>query len=608
MNETPESAADALYRIRHSLAHVMAQAVLEMREGSTLGFGPPVADGFYYDFILSEPLTEEDFPEIERHMRRILKKGQRFYREDVPVEEGYRRLDEMGEPYKREYAQHLVETKALDRLTFYRNGPFLDMCDGPHVDVATAIPGDAFRLRSVAGAYWRSDANNVMMTRIYAWAFADKHALDGAVQAYEFAQERDHKKLGRQLDIFTFDDSVGRGLPLWMPNGTVIRDEIEKLAVELEFKAGYQRVVTPHIAKSTLYDQTGHLAHYHESMYPPMEVVEETPEGETIRESYMLKPMNCPHHHKIYASRLRSYRELPLRFAEYGEVYRWEASGAVSGLLRARMLSMNDAHIYCTEAQTRDVFREVISQYDEAYRILGLSNYYIRLSRWDPDDPNGREKYVDAPEDWRRTEQIIADLLMEMGVHYVDAPGEAAFYGPKIDVQFQTVTGRDESLSTVQLDFAVPPRLGLTYIGDDGAEHVPYCVHRAPFSTHERFVALLLEHFGGAFPTWLAPVQVQVLTVSEHFHDYARGIVERLRGKFVRAELASESDTVSKKIRNGITRKIPNLLVVGEKETAAGTVTLRRYGVKAQATMPLDAFESALMKTITKRALAFEMP
>ena len=608
MNETPESAADALYRIRHSLAHVMAQAVLEMREGSTLGFGPPVADGFYYDFIMSEPLTEEDFPEIERHMRRILKKGQRFYREDVPVEEGYRRLDEMGEPYKREYAQHLVETKALDRLTFYRNGPFLDMCDGPHVDVATAIPGDAFRLRSVAGAYWRSDANNVMMTRIYAWAFADKHALDGAVQAYELAQERDHKKLGRQLDIFTFDDSVGRGLPLWMPNGTVIRDEIEKLAVELEFKAGYQRVVTPHIAKSTLYDQTGHLAHYHESMYPPMEVVEETPEGETIRESYMLKPMNCPHHHKIYASRLRSYRELPLRFAEYGEVYRWEASGAVSGLLRARMLSINDAHIYCTEAQTRDVFREVISQYDEAYRILGLSNYYIRLSRWDPDDPNGREKYVDAPEDWRRTEQIIADLLMEMGVHYVDAPGEAAFYGPKIDVQFQTVTGRDESLSTVQLDFAVPPRLGLTYIGDDGAEHVPYCVHRAPFSTHERFVALLLEHFGGAFPTWLAPVQVQVLTVSEHFHDYAQGIVERLRGKFVRAELASESDTVSKKIRNGITRKIPNLLVVGEKETAAGTVTLRRYGVKAQATMPLDAFESALMKTITKRALAFEMP
>ena len=608
MSDAPDSPAGPLYRIRHSLAHVMAQAVLEMREGSTLGFGPPIADGFYYDFILSEPLTERDFPDLERRMRRILKKGQRFYREEVPVDEGYRRLEEMGEPYKREYAEELVGKKGLDTLTFYRSGPFLDMCDGPHVDTAKEIPRDAFRLRSVAGAYWRGDAKNVMMTRVYAWAFADKQALDEAVRAYELAQERDHKRLGRELDLFTFDDSVGRGLPLWMPNGTVIRDEIEKLAVELEFRAGYQRVATPHIAKSSLYDQTGHLDHYRDSMYPPMEVVEETPEGETVRETYMLKPMNCPHHHRIFASRLRSYRELPLRLAEYGEVYRWEASGAVSGLLRVRMLSMNDAHIYCTEAQTQDVFREVISQYDEAYRILGLSNYYIRFSRWDPEDPKGREKYVDAPEDWRRSERIIADLLEEMGVDYVDAPGEAAFYGPKIDVQFQTVTGRDESLSTVQLDFAVPPRLGLSYIGEDGAEHVPYCVHRAPFSTHERFVALLLEHFGGAFPTWLAPVQVQVITVSEHFHEYATGIVSRLREKFVRAELASESDTVSKKIRDATTRKIPNLLVVGERESAAGTVTLRRHGVKAQATMPLEVFEAALLDTIARRTLEFVMP
>ena len=608
MSDAPDSPAGPLYRIRHSLAHVMAQAVLEMREGSTLGFGPPIADGFYYDFILSEPLTERDFPDLERRMRRILKKGQRFYREEVPVDEGYRRLEEMGEPYKREYAEELVGKKGLDTLTFYRSGPFLDMCDGPHVDSAKEIPRDAFRLRRVAGAYWRGDAKNVMMTRVYAWAFADKQALDEAVRAYDLAQERDHKRLGRELDLFTFDDSVGRGLPLWMPNGTVIRDEIEKLAVELEFKAGYQRVATPHIAKSSLYDQTGHLDHYRDSMYPPMEVVEETPEGETVRETYMLKPMNCPHHHKIFASRLRSYRELPLRLAEYGEVYRWEASGAVSGLLRVRMLSMNDAHIYCTEAQTKDVFREVISQYDEAYRILGLSNYYIRFSRWDPEDSKGREKYVDAPEDWRRSERIIADLLEEMGVDYVDAPGEAAFYGPKIDVQFQTVTGRDESLSTVQLDFAVPPRLGLSYVGEDGAEHVPYCVHRAPFSTHERFVALLLEHFGGAFPTWLAPVQVQVITVSEHFHEYATGIVSRLRGKFVRAELASESDTVSKKIRDATTRKIPNLLVVGERESAAGTVTLRRHGVKAQATMPLEVFEAALLDTIARRSLEFMMP
>ena len=589
------------------LYHVLAQAVLEMREGSTLGFGPPIEDGFYYDFILTEPLTDADFPELERRMKKILKKGQRFYQEEVPLDAAFARLDEMREPYKREYAEELVEKNGLESLSFYRNGPFLDMCEGPHVETTRDIARDAFKLRNVAGAYWRGDSDNVMMTRIYAWAFADKAALDEAVCAFELAQERDHRKLGRELDLFTFDDEIGRGLPLWMPHGTVVRDELEKLAVELEFKAGYERVATPHIAKASLYDQTGHLEHYKESMYPPMEVVEETADGSSIRESYMLKPMNCPHHHKIYAARLRSYRELPLRLAEYGQVYRWEASGAVSGLARVRMLSMNDAHIYCTEEQTKEVFSEVIAEYDEAYRILGLRDYTIRLSRWDPDDPKGREKYVDAPDDWARSEAIIASLLDEMGIDYEDGPGEAAFYGPKLDVMFRTVTGKVEQLSTVQLDFAVPGRLGLTYIGDDGAEHTPYCVHRAPLSTHERMVALLIEHFGGAFPTWLAPVQVQVITVSDHFHGYAVGLVEKMRAGFVRAELGSESDTVSKKIRAATTRKIPNLLIVGEREAAAGTVTLRRYGIRQQATMPFEDFERALAKTIGNRALEFAL-
>ena len=607
MNADQIDGDQALYRIRHSLAHVLAQAVLDMRPGSTLGFGPPIKDGFYYDFILSQPITEADFPELERRMRRILKKGQRFYREDLAVNDAFARLDEMREPYKREYAAELVEKNDLDGLSFYRCGPFLDMCEGPHVETTRDIARDAFKLRSVAGAYWRGDSNNVMMTRIYAWAFADKALLDTAVSAYQLAQERDHKKLGRELELFLIDDDIGRGLPLWLPNGTVIRDELERLAVELEFKAGYQRVATPHIAKADLYARTGHLAHYKDSMYPAMEVVEETPAGEAVRETYMLKPMNCPHHHKIYASQLRSYRDLPLRLAEYGDVYRWEASGAVSGLARVRGMSMNDAHIYCTEAQVKDVFREVISQYDEAYRILGLVDYTIRLSRWDPDDPKGREKYVDAPDAWRHSEKIITELLDEMGIDYQDAPGEAAFYGPKIDVQFYTVTGRDETVSTIQLDFAVPPRLGLSYIGPDGAEHTPYCIHRAPFSTHERFIAFLIEHFGGAFPTWLAPVQVQVLTVSEHFGDYARAIVARLRANFVRAEMASESDTVSKKIREGTTRKIPNLLIVGEREVADGTVTLRRYGIKQQTTMPVAEFEAALAKTIADRALSFEL-
>ena len=605
MNAEELGLEDRLYRIRHSLAHVMAQAVLEMREGSTLGFGPPIEDGFYYDFVLSEPLAETDFPELERRMRRILKKGQRFYREDVPVAEAYARLKDMQEPYKREYAAELVAKNGLESLSFYRNGPFLDMCEGPHVDTTRDIPRDAFKLRNVAGAYWRGDADNVMMTRIYAWAFDSKEALDAAVNAYQLAQERDHKKLGRELDLFVLDDDVGRGLPLWLPNGTVVRDELEKLAVELEFKAGYQRVATPHIAKSELFARTGHLAHYKESMYPPMEVLEETPGGEAVRETYMLKPMNCPHHHKIFASRLRSYRELPLRLAEYGQCYRWEASGAVSGLARVRGLCMNDAHIYCTEAQVKEVFREVLSQCDEAYRVLGLSDYALRLSRWDADDPKGKEKYVDAPQDWQHTETIIAELLAEMGRDYEDAPGEAAFYGPKIDIQFRTVTGREETLSTVQLDFAVPPRLNLAYVGSDGQEHTPYCVHRAPFSTHERFVAILTEHFGGAFPTWLAPIQVQVITVSDQFGAYAQSLVARLRANFVRAEVASQSDTVPKKIREGTTRKIPNLLIVGEREVANGTVTLRRYGVKQQTTMSFEAFEAALRKTIAERSLDF---
>ena len=607
MNSSEQPADERLYRIRHSLAHVLAQAVLDMRPGATLGFGPPIADGFYYDFVLAEPLTEADFPELEQRMRRILKKGQRFYREDVPVADAYARLDDMREPYKREYASELVARNGLDSISFYRSGPFLDMCEGPHVDTTRDIARDAFKLRSVAGAYWRGDADNVMMTRIYAWAFASKQELDAAVSAYQLAQERDHKKLGRELDLFILDDDVGRGLPLWLPNGTVLRDELEKLAVELEFKDGYQRVATPHIAKQELFARTGHLAHYRESMYPPMDVVEETPDGEAVRESYMLKPMNCPHHHKIYAARPRSYRELPLRLAEYGQCYRWEASGAVTGLARVRGLCMNDAHIYCTEQQVKDVFREVLALCDDAYRTLGLSDYTLRLSRWDPDDPKGREKYVDAPDEWRRTERIIFELLAEAGTDFVDAPGEAAFYGPKIDMQFRTVTGREETLSTVQLDFAVPKRLGLAYTGNDGAEHTPYCVHRAPLSTHERFVAILIEHFGGAFPTWLAPVQVLLVTVSDPFAEYAQGLLKQLRGQFVRTELASQSDTVAKKIREGTVRKIPNILVVGEREAADGTVTLRRYGVKQQTTMPFAQFQQALAQTIAERRLAFAL-
>ncbi len=482
------------------------------------------------------------------------------------------------------------------------------MCEGPHVDTTKELPRDAFKLRSVAGAYWRGDSDNVMMTRIYAWAFATKAELDDFVVRWERAQARDHKKLGRELGIFTIDNDVGRGLPLWLPNGTVIRDELETLAKELEFKAGYKRVATPHLAKEDLYYASGHLPYYAEDMYPAMEVIETHDGHQQVKEAYRLRPMNCPHHHKVFAAEPRSYRDLPLRLAEYGQVYRFEDSGGVSGLVRVRGMCMNDAHIYCTEAQIKSEFKAVMAMYQRAYEILGLEGYVVRFSRWDRDDPKGKDKYVDNPEAWAKSEKILEEVLQELGVNYVEGLGEAAFYGPKIDLQFPTVTGREESLGTVQLDFSQPASLALRYVGADGAEHMPYCIHRAPFSTHERMVAFLLEHYGGAFPTWLAPVQVQVITVSEQFDDYAVEIVDALRDHMIRAELAPSNDTVPKKIRQGTTQKIPNLLIVGEREQAERTVTLRRYGHKEQHTLALETFEQALLSTVSARALEFLLP
>ena len=609
----PSPEGDELYKIRHSLAHVLAQAVLDMRPGSTLGFGPPISDGFYYDFVLTSPITEEDFPELTKRIKKICKQGQKFYREDLDAEEALKRIEEMGEPYKREYGAELIEKNNLSSLSFYRNGPFLDMCQGPHVETTKEIPRGGFKLRSVAGAYWRGDSKNIMMTRIYGWAFETVAELESHVRAFEEAQARDHKKLGRELGIYAIDHDIGKGLPLWLPNGTIVRDELERLAKELEFKAGYQRVTTPHLAKESLYHTTGHLPYYEEDMYPPMELMESTEvseiddtdgirQTEQVKEAYRLRPMNCPHHHKVFDAEPRSYRDLPLRLAEYGQVYRFEDSGAVSGLLRVRGMCMNDAHIYCTRDQIKEEFKAVMAMYQEAYDILGLDNFQIRLSKWDPEDPKGKEKYVDDPENWATSEEMLEEVLVELGIDFRTGIGEAAFYGPKIDIQFVTVTGREESVSTVQLDFAVPDRMGLKYTGSDGKEHVPYCIHRAPFSTHERMVAFLIEHYNGAFPTWLAPVQVQILTVSEQFDEYGKEIVAELRQNFVRAEMAPSNDTLPKKIRSGTTKKIPNLLIVGEREVADGTVTLRRYGQNKQETMASGLFVERLVDAIQRRS------
>ncbi|MFT4622562.1 MAG: threonyl-tRNA synthetase [Myxococcota bacterium] len=609
MDIDPASDKDDLYKIRHSLAHVLAQAVLQLRPGATLGFGPPIDNGFYYDFILPEPFTEDDFPAIERAMKQIIKRGQAFEREDLPRAEAFARLDEMGEPYKREYAETLFADKGIDALTFYRNGPFLDMCEGPHVDNTRKLPKGAFKIRSLAGAYWRGDSNNVMMTRIYVWAFDTKENLETHVKAWRAAQARDHKKVGKDLDIFVIDEEIGKGLPLWLPNGTVIRDELEKLARELEFHDGYQRVATPHLTKVGLYYKSGHMPYYTEHMYPIMELKEEreTEDGttEVVKEAYCLKPMNCPHHHKIFDARKRSYRDLPLRLAEYGQVYRFEDSGALSGLLRVRGMCMNDAHIYCTEDQIQDEFLKVMDLHRKLYEILGLEDYYMRFSTWDPDDPKGKDKYVDDPEAWERSEGLVREAMVQSGLPFKEVKGEAAFYGPKIDVQFRSVTGREETASTNQLDFAVPKRFDLTYTGPDGAEHTPYCIHRAPLGTHERFVAFLIEHYGGAFPTWLAPVQVRVLTVADRFKPYAQVIVDGLRQHFVRAEVDPTSERMSKLIRTAASEKIPNVLVIGEREVEDGTVTLRTHGSREQHTMPQAEFEAKLLETIRTRSRGF---
>ena len=602
MQDSPK-VKDDLYKIRHGLAHIMAQAVLEMRPGSKLGFGPPIDNGFYYDFILTEPLNESDFKELEKRMRKIINQNQEFTEENLSYDDAMARLDDMGEPYKREYAQELFDTKGIETLRFYRNGPFLDMCEGPHVESTKAIPGDGFKIRSIAGAYWRGDHRNVMMTRLYAWAYESKAELKEAIRAHEEALKRDHKKLGKELSLFRIDEQVGKGLPLWMPNGTVVRNQLEKYMEELEFRDGYKRVATPVLAKTSLYHTTGHLPYYKDGMFPFMEFKETTREGGEVTEEYVIKPMNCPHHHLIFGAEKHSYRDLPIRLAEYGMCHRYEDSGSLSGLLRVRGMCMNDAHIYCTEEQIEEEFLKVMKMHETLYATLGIKDYYMRLSTWDPEDPKGKQKYVDNPEAWERTQTLVRNAMKRSGLPFTEVKGEAAFYGPKIDFQFRTVTGREETASTNQLDFAVPERMSITYTDAENEEKHPYVIHRAPAGTHERFVAFLIEHFAGAFPTWMAPTQVRVIAVSDDFRPAADNLVSELRGHMVRAEVDGANDSMGKKIRNAIKAKIPHVIVMGQKEVEEGTVTVRRYGSEEQTTMPVKEFMDDLLRRIREREL-----
>jgi threonyl-tRNA synthetase len=596
-----QEADEKLFKIRHSLAHVLAQAMQRFRPGATLGFGPPVDDGFYYDFILPEPIADEDLPKLDELMRELLKQN----------------LGAMKEPHKVEYARELIEKKGLGSLSFYTTGPFVDMCEGPHVESTRQIPIDCFKLHSIAGAYWRGDNDNAMMTRVYGWAFANKKELKEYEKAREEALKRDHRKLGQELDLYAIDDEVGKGLVLWLPNGAVLCNELEKLATEWEFKDGYQRVRTPHLTRGILYQRSGHLSLYKAAMYPPMQLEDEDitvlqqaalkakpPEEDwnlDLSGAYFLKPMNCPHHHRVYASRPRSYRQLPLRLAEYGHVYRYELSGSLQGLTRVRGMCMNDAHIYITEEQIREEFIRVMDLHRRYYDLFEFKDYFMRLSLWDQDDLKGREKYVNDPPAWEYSEERLREAMKEVGLPYEEVKGEAAFYGPKIDIQFKTVGMKEFTVSTNQLDFAVGKRMGLTFTDRDGQEKVPYIIHRAPLGTHERFVSFLIEHYGGAFPTWLAPVQVVVLPLSENFLGYADKVAEQLRQHLVRADVDRSDEKLGKKVRTAAVRKVPISLVVGESEKNEEKVTVRRLGIEEQRSFPVAQLVELVRREVAAR-------
>lgn len=583
-----------LYRLRHSLAHMLAQAVLELRPEAKLAFGPPVDNGFYYDFDFGDnPLGEKDLEDLENRMRRIIKERQPFVQACKPAEQAVAELEASGQVYKAEYARELLETGKADAegLGFYTNGPFTDMCEGPHLEHTGETPKGCFQLDRISGSYWRGDEKRPMLTRIYGLAFPSRAELKDYIERRELARQRDHRKLGEELDIFLMDQEVGVGLPLWMPNGAVIRDELEQWARETEFRAGFQRVSTPAITRGDLYRRSGHLPYYAESMYPPM-IVDDNDE-------YYLRPMNCPHHHKLYAARPRSYRELPLRLAEYGDVYRYEKHGSLAGLLRVRAMCMNDAHIYCTQEQVEQEFRAVIAMYQAYYGHLRMGSFRIRLSLHDP----ASDKFISDREQWLRSEEIVRQVLGNMDIPYEEEAGEAAFYGPKVDIQVKNLLGREETVSTCQLDFVMAERFDLVYTAPDGQRLRPFIIHRAPLSTHERMISFLIEFYGGAFPTWMAPVQVRLVPVNEGVLAYAREVADRLTQGLFRAEVDESGESFNKKIRNAVTQKIPNLWIAGNKEVESRAITWRRYCTKAQEQAPLDTAIQALERLRAERLM-----
>jgi threonyl-tRNA synthetase len=587
-----------LYRIRHSMAHVLAQAVQQKFTDVKLGFGPPTEQGFFYDFDFgSHELTKEDLKDLEKRMKKIIGQKQTFERTDCDYQGATELLkSHRDEPYKLENIENL-KARGESNFSFYKNGNFLDVCEGPHVEHTGELPADGFMLDRVAGAYWLGSEKNKMLTRIYALCFETRKELEDYLNRRKIAEQYDHKKLGKELEIFHFDDLVGKGLTLWLPNGTIIRDEIEKYAKEMEFKFGYKRVFTPHIAKGDLYMTSKHLPHYKESMFPSM-VVED--EDDKVKEEYYLKPMNCPHHHLIYASRLRSYRDLPLRLAEYGTCYRYEKSGELSGIIRARCLTMNDAHLYCRPDQVEAEVRSTLQMYLEFFKTFKLKEYKFRLSLKGEEN---KEKFIGDEKIWDQASNILAKCMRELNIDFYEAPGEAAFYGPKIDLQFKNLMGREETASTIQVDYVSPVNFDLKYKDSDGQDKVPVIIHRAPLSTHERMISFLIEYYGGASPTWCAPVQVVLIPVNEECAQYCHDLADDLTASFVRVEVDESDNSFNKKIRQNTVRKIPVMLIVGANEVKDQTVTVRRYGITEQETIGKDEFKAMLLGEIESRIM-----
>ena len=575
---------EALEILRHSSAHLMAQAIKRLYKDVKLGVGPVIEGGFYYDIDLEQSLTPEDLPLIEKEMKKIINENIAIVRKEVSRAEAIQIYKEIGDEYKLELIEAIPEDETV---TIYEQGDFFDLCRGVHVPSTGKIK--EFKLFSIAGAYWRGNSDNKMLQRIYGTAFFKKEDLAEHLRLLEEAKERDHRKIGKELNLFTNSQKVGQGLPLWLPKGATIRRIIERYIVDKEISLGYDHVYTPIMGSVELYKTSGHWDHYQDDMFPVMDM---------DNEQLVLRPMNCPHHMMVYKNGIHSYRELPIRIAELGMMHRYEMSGALSGLQRVRGMTLNDAHIFVRPDQIKEEFKRVVELILEVYKDFDFTDYSFRLSYRDPENT---EKYFDDDEMWEKAQGMLKEAMDEMGVPYYEAEGEAAFYGPKLDVQVKTALGKDETLSTVQLDFLLPERFDLTYVGEDGKQHRPVVIHRGVVSTMERFVAFLIEEYKGAFPTWLAPVQVQVIPVSPDVHfDYAKKIQEQLKAKGFRVEIDDRNEKMGYKIREAQMQKIPYMLVVGDKEVTDEAVNVRKYGEQKSETVPFVDFLSGLQEEVKR--------